>query len=105
MGTRLAVIAPEGAEVEPAPEPEAEAEEPAPEPVAAAPAAPTPAPANGGAGERTFVSPVVARIAGEHGIDVSQVPGTGAGGRVTKKDILRVRRVRPARRCTGRRAR
>ncbi len=93
VGTRLAVIAPEGAVVEeeaPA-EPEPAAEEPAPEPAAAAPAAPAPAapaPANGGAGERTFVSPVVARIAGEHGIDVSQVPGTGAGGRVTKKDIL-----------------
>ncbi len=93
VGTRLAVIAPEGAAVEeeaPA-EPEPAAEEAAPEPAAAAPAAPTtptPAPTNGGAGERTFVSPVVARIAGEHGIDVSQVPGTGAGGRVTKKDIL-----------------
>src|SRR4029079_11555741 len=33
-------------------------------------------------------SPVVARIASEHGVDPSQVPGTGAGGRVTKKDIL-----------------
>jgi 2-oxoglutarate dehydrogenase E2 component (dihydrolipoamide succinyltransferase) len=30
---------------------------------------------------------VVARIASEHGIDPSQVPGTGNGGRVTKKDI------------------
>ena len=36
----------------------------------------------------TFVSPVVARIAAEHGVDVGQVAGTGAGGRVTKKDIL-----------------
>ncbi|HWQ24505.1 MAG TPA: dihydrolipoamide acetyltransferase family protein, partial [Gaiellaceae bacterium] len=43
--------------------------------------------AEGGNG-RTFVSPVVARIAAEHGIDPSLVPGTGAGGRVTKKDIL-----------------
>jgi len=34
------------------------------------------------------VSPVVARIAAEHGIDPSVVPGTGTGGRVTKKDIL-----------------
>ncbi|MFQ5611579.1 MAG: dihydrolipoamide acetyltransferase family protein [Anaerolineae bacterium] len=34
------------------------------------------------------VTPVVARIAAEHGIDVSQVPGSGRGGRVTKKDIL-----------------
>ena len=93
VGTRLAVIAPEGADVEEAPaEPEPAAEEPLPSRAAAAPPrpppTPPPAPANGGAGERTFVSPVVARIAGEHGIDVSQVPGTGAGGRVTKKDIL-----------------
>ena len=36
---------------------------------------------------RSFVSPVVARIASEHGIDPSEVPGTGTGGRVTKKDI------------------
>ena len=35
-----------------------------------------------------FVSPVVARIAAEHGVDVGQVQGTGNGGRVTKKDIL-----------------
>ena len=34
------------------------------------------------------VSPVVAKIAAEHGVDVSQVRGTGEGGRVTKKDIL-----------------
>ena len=37
---------------------------------------------------RTFVSPVVARIAAEQGVDPSVVPGTGTGGRVTKKDIL-----------------
>jgi 2-oxoglutarate dehydrogenase E2 component (dihydrolipoamide succinyltransferase) len=36
---------------------------------------------------KSFVSPVVARIAAEHGIDPSQVPGSGSGGRVTKKDI------------------
>jgi 2-oxoglutarate dehydrogenase E2 component (dihydrolipoamide succinyltransferase) len=62
------------------------AETPAPtatEPSVAPPAAPTPS-GNG----KAFVSPVVARIAGEHGIDPSQVPGTGSGGRVTKKDIL-----------------
>jgi 2-oxoglutarate dehydrogenase E2 component (dihydrolipoamide succinyltransferase) len=51
-------------------------------------AEPTPvAPAAAGNG-RTFVSPVVARIAAEHGIDPTAVPGTGTGGRVTKKDIL-----------------
>jgi pyruvate dehydrogenase E2 component (dihydrolipoamide acetyltransferase) len=37
---------------------------------------------------KSFVSPVVARIASEHGVDPSQVAGTGRGGRVTKKDIL-----------------
>jgi pyruvate dehydrogenase E2 component (dihydrolipoamide acetyltransferase) len=30
----------------------------------------------------------VAKIASEHGVDPGQVPGTGRGGRVTKKDIL-----------------
>jgi pyruvate dehydrogenase E2 component (dihydrolipoamide acetyltransferase) len=38
--------------------------------------------------DRAFVSPVVARIAAEHGIDPASVPGSGRGGRVTKKDIL-----------------
>jgi pyruvate dehydrogenase E2 component (dihydrolipoamide acetyltransferase) len=37
---------------------------------------------------KSFVSPVVARIASEHGVDPDQVQGTGRGGRVTKKDIL-----------------
>ncbi|MDQ3890507.1 MAG: E3 binding domain-containing protein, partial [Actinomycetota bacterium] len=44
--------------------------------------------AGDGRAETRFVSPVVARIAAEHGVDVSQVEGTGRGGRVTKKDIL-----------------
>jgi pyruvate/2-oxoglutarate dehydrogenase complex dihydrolipoamide acyltransferase (E2) component len=42
----------------------------------------------GGNGSGTRVSPVVARIAAEHNIDVSALTGTGEGGRVTKKDIL-----------------
>jgi 2-oxoglutarate dehydrogenase E2 component (dihydrolipoamide succinyltransferase) len=50
-------------------------------------ASPEPATENGGNG-RTFVSPVVARIASEHGVDPGQVQGTGRGGRVTKQDIL-----------------
>ena len=68
------------------------AESPAPavpEPVAAAPepaAAPADSDANGDG--KSFISPVVARIAGEHGVDISQIQGTGRGGRVTKKDIL-----------------
>jgi pyruvate dehydrogenase E2 component (dihydrolipoamide acetyltransferase) len=80
--------APEPATTEAAAEAEAAspAETPAPtapEPSAAPPAAPAPT-GNG----KAFVSPVVARIASEHGVDPSQVPGTGSGGRVTKKDIL-----------------
>jgi pyruvate dehydrogenase E2 component (dihydrolipoamide acetyltransferase) len=108
VGTVLATVGPPGAEAAPAaPEPAAPAPEPEPAPAAeaAAPAAaapPEPAPAAAApapaptapvtaaaAGNgKTFVSPVVARIAAEHGIDPSSVPGTGTGGRVTKKDIL-----------------
>ncbi len=75
----------------PAPTPEPE---PAPEPAAVAPPnPPAPAPAtsesNGSQGDagRSFVSPVVARMLAEHNLDVSQVPGTGTGGRVTKRDV------------------
>ena len=114
VGTKLAVIGGEGgasAEAPPAAEPEApaapeEVAQPAESPaVEAAPAAETapapppapeaapqpaaaPAPADGQQNGKSFVSPVVARIAAEHGVDVSSVPGTGRGGRVTKKDIL-----------------
>jgi 2-oxoglutarate dehydrogenase E2 component (dihydrolipoamide succinyltransferase) len=45
---------------------------------------------NGGsAPDRSHViSPVVRRIADEHHIDLSQVKGTGVGGRIRKKDVL-----------------
>jgi 2-oxoisovalerate dehydrogenase E2 component (dihydrolipoyl transacylase) len=35
-----------------------------------------------------FISPVVAKIAAEHGINLSQVQGTGLNGRITKNDVL-----------------
>ena len=41
-----------------------------------------------GRGELGFISPVVAKIASEQGVDLFQVKGTGQGGRITKKDIL-----------------
>ena len=84
VGTKLAQIGGSGAAAPaaaPAPEPEPEA---APEPVAEQPRVPVAQPSGNG----KFVSPVVARIASEHGVDPNAVPGTGRGGRVTKKDIL-----------------
>jgi pyruvate dehydrogenase E2 component (dihydrolipoamide acetyltransferase) len=41
-------------------------------------------------------SPLVRRIAREHDVDVSRVPGTGLGGRVSKKDILAYLAGQPA---------
>ena len=35
-----------------------------------------------------FISPVVAKIAAEHGVDLSQINGTGLNGRITKNDVL-----------------
>ena len=108
VGTKLAVIAPEGAtSAEPAEEEEQQADAP-PEPATQAAADESMAAASEGVGDvapsspgsesrvaepadsngRTFVSPVVAKIASEHGVDPNQVHGTGRGGRVTKKDIL-----------------
>jgi 2-oxoglutarate dehydrogenase E2 component (dihydrolipoamide succinyltransferase) len=80
-----AAPAPEPAAQEPAATPPAA---PAPEPAAQEPAA-TPEPDGDGRREGKFVSPVVARIAAEHDVDVAQIEGSGRGGRVTKKDILK----------------
>jgi 2-oxoglutarate dehydrogenase E2 component (dihydrolipoamide succinyltransferase) len=90
-----------GATGAPAPAPKAEV--PAPKAAAPAPAAsaarPTPAPAQAPAptapaasdgtkdGARIHSSPLVRRMAKEHGIDLSTVQGTGAGGRISKQDI------------------
>ena len=35
-----------------------------------------------------FISPVVAKIAAEHGVNLSQVQGTGLSGRITKNDVV-----------------
>jgi pyruvate dehydrogenase E2 component (dihydrolipoamide acetyltransferase) len=108
VGTKIAVIAPEGAEAAPAEKPPQPATAAAAEETEKAsgaegetpteakaeevpPAPPEREPETDGDGRREgkFVSPVVARIASEHDVDVSQVEGTGRGGRVTKKDILK----------------
>jgi len=63
----------------------------APRPAAPAPAVPVAAAAppasSGSTGERIHSSPLVRRMAKEHGIDLSAVEGTGAGGRISKQDI------------------
>ncbi|MCI0521751.1 MAG: E3 binding domain-containing protein, partial [Chloroflexi bacterium] len=53
----------------------------------ATPAQQEAAPAGRAGRELGFISPLVARIAAEHGVDLSRVRGTGQGGRITKKDV------------------
>lgn len=71
---------------ESAPAADAAAKEPAP-----AASAPSTAPST----ERGRYSPAVRRLAEDHGINPGEVPGTGAGGRVTRNDILRAAEERP----------
>jgi pyruvate/2-oxoglutarate dehydrogenase complex dihydrolipoamide acyltransferase (E2) component len=40
-----------------------------------------------GNGDLGFISPVVAKMAAEYGINLQQVKGTGLGGRITKNDV------------------
>src|SRR3954447_10500342 len=47
-----------------------------------------PAPPQQSNGHAKRYSPVVSRIAAEHGIDLDKVEGTGRGGRVRKQDVL-----------------
>ncbi|MGE0881627.1 MAG: dihydrolipoamide acetyltransferase family protein [Acidimicrobiia bacterium] len=116
VGAVIAVIgAGEGAPAAPAPPPATEppASAPAPAPAAApapapAPAAPvvTPVPASSPVSsaapvsvssadvpadadnDNRLLSPVVRRLVNEHGLDVNQIAGTGAGGRITREDVL-----------------
>jgi len=60
---------------------------PAPPPIAAGPTS-APAPPAAHPGGKVRSSPLVRRIAAEHRVDLTRVPGTGLGGRVSKKDIL-----------------
>jgi len=59
----------------------------APAPVAP-PAAPRGAPGSFEERVRTKSSPLVRRIAAEHGVEISQLSGSGIAGRVTKRDLL-----------------
>jgi pyruvate dehydrogenase E2 component (dihydrolipoamide acetyltransferase) len=56
-------------------------------PAAAAPAVAATA-ASAAEGEKVRSSPLVRKIAKDNAVDLTQVPGTGAAGRVTKSDIV-----------------
>ncbi|HXA57230.1 MAG TPA: dihydrolipoamide acetyltransferase family protein [Candidatus Acidoferrum sp.] len=89
--TIVAVIDASGAATaaSPAPaKPEAPKPAAAAPPKGAAPAAPAPSAPASSSTEKVRSSPLVRRIARENNIDLSQVSGTGAGGRVSKDDIL-----------------
>ncbi len=69
--------------------PQAEtAREPEPSPAPAAAPPPAATPTGNGSGNGRRYSPVVQRVAAEHGVDLSTIAGTGRGGRVRKQDVL-----------------
>ena len=94
VGARIAVIgdddaAPSAAPAAAAPVAEVEAPAPpAPDPpaLAAAPSPPAAASESAG-GERVKASPIARRIAGEVGLDLHSVSGSGPGGRIVKADV------------------
>jgi pyruvate dehydrogenase E2 component (dihydrolipoamide acetyltransferase) len=69
----------------PAPEPAPAPPPPAPVPAAAAPARQA-EPQGDGSGP--YVTPLVRKLATEHGIDLSSLTGSGVGGRIRKQDVL-----------------
>ncbi|MEK4846687.1 dihydrolipoamide acetyltransferase family protein [Bacillus sp. FSL W8-0183] len=52
--------------------------------------APEPDQTNVDQSQKKRYSPAVLRLADEHGIDLTAVRGTGAGGRITRKDLLKL---------------
>jgi 2-oxoglutarate dehydrogenase E2 component (dihydrolipoamide succinyltransferase) len=72
--------------------PPAQAQRPGPSlvPATGSPAPPQRPAATAASGEKIRSSPLVRRIARDQNIDLAQVPGTGAGGRISKRDILAV---------------
>lgn len=91
VGEVVAIIGKEGEEIavtaEAAPAP---AEEAAAEPAAAAPAAAAPAAAKASNRDANGnpLSPAVRRLVAENNLDPAAISGTGAGGRIKKKDVL-----------------
>src|ERR687894_742917 len=126
VGTEIALVAVDGEEESPAAEAPAREDVAAQAPTEEFPAADTeaqPAVTDGGEKQRAVAeartsggdgrgniesaetlrlqrsSPVVRRLAAEHGVDISEISGTGTGGAATKKDIesyIKEREVAPA---------
>ena len=103
IGTGATTAAPKPApEPEPQPEPApAATPEPQPEPVAKPQPAPTPRAApepaprpaaesapTAGATSTPYVTPLVRKLAADNNIDLSELDGTGVGGRIRKQDVL-----------------
>jgi 2-oxoglutarate dehydrogenase E2 component (dihydrolipoamide succinyltransferase) len=63
----------------------------APQPVAAPVVAAAPAvaqPANSGSSDANYVTPIVRKLANDNGINLSNLSGTGVGGRIRKEDVI-----------------
>jgi pyruvate dehydrogenase E2 component (dihydrolipoamide acetyltransferase) len=118
VGGRLALVgdadaAPAESAPEPEPEPAPKAEEKAPEPEPQAPKepvkeeqaapepakpavedsaraeeAPAPSSDGNGSGGAPYVTPLVRKLAAEHGVDLDTLTGSGVGGRIRKQDVL-----------------
>ena len=71
-----------------APAPPAPAASAAAPPAAAAAPAPPARPAAPSDGPSPYVTPLVRKLAAEHGVDLATVTGTGVGGRIRKQDVL-----------------
>jgi pyruvate dehydrogenase E2 component (dihydrolipoamide acetyltransferase) len=93
IGTGATTAAPKPApqpQASPAPQPEAKPA-PQPEPAPTPQAKPEPAPqprAESAPSGSPYVTPLVRKLAAENNIDLSQVNGTGVGGRIRKQDVL-----------------
>ena len=88
VGTRLAVIQEDGKPRGAAPAAETARAPAAPPPSDSSRAARRPAaPARGGE-DGPPLSPVVRKLLAEHGLDPAAITGTGAGGRITRDDVL-----------------
>ena len=111
-GAAATAAAPAPAPSKPAPAPSKPAPAPPPSPALDRPRPPSTAPVGkGGDGTETAEerlrrrsTPLVRKIAAEHQVDISTIPGSGFAGRVTKQDILRFIERAPEPSVSGSRA-